>query len=1525
MYGWCRIVLSLIGCALFQEVIAQTQPEAFVLQNGAYFFHEWSSDRPAGSYPPNLVFQQYAADATPKFDDEPVTDWLCSYNIATRSRITGLGENGVGFINTSDTQDSEERCGNGTDTRGGKVGIAVLALDTRGREQVEVEWKARLISQGAGLPTPREYRLTAQYRVDSTGEWKDLPASSRFSSLGRTAGSFARYNVILPEACNDKAYVQVRWKYYQENGNDGGARPMIALDDVRVFSSEANNVSEPVVFANRNELPLMGCLQGSEAKLQMFEVEGRNLLGVATISAPSGFSISLNPNGPFSSQLQCSPLSGTIFPTQVYVQYNCEEVRVNNGQIRIRSAEASTYIVFASAETYPKLYINEVVTSNLKSYQDPTTSDYPDWIEIYNPNDFEVNLSNYFMSDDFDDLTKDKLLQSGSLILAPNTFKVFSADGSKVSPVHLGFSLSSSGEQLALVGKDGATIIDSLSVGNLPTDISYGRKSDGSPALVLFETSTAGATNNASVSFVEISKTPTFSFEGGVYGISVPLIIRSNNPDAVIIYTTDGSEPDINNLGGKVFFYKDQYPHLAEQLPYPPKGALYRSIRYFSPLDLERISSLPAVVSKIQTAAQEQINESESEFSNIAVIKARVYEPGKLPSQVVTHSYIPNSVSKQQHQLNIISISTQADKLFEYNQGIYVPGVDFDNWRLQNPLNIFSPARPANYTRRGRAHEVQATMEIMEPNSLVKYKSEVGLRIHGNWSRAYPIKSFRVYARKAYQNDFVNYPIFDELPRQDFKTFLLRNSGQDYRVTYMKDAFSQVLINHLNIDMQAYKPYVTYINGEFWGILNARERIDQHYLRYKYQVEDSNFDLLQNGKAEVVIGNDTHYRSLLDYIRNNDISSADAIRYVETQMDIENFIDHMAIKIFYATIDWPHNNVRFWRYKTAEFTPNSPFGLDGRWRWIMFDNDSGLNDSNFDHNTLLWATDPNGNDRGEESTFLFRSLMTNPLFRKQFYTRYADLLNSAFVQDRMTKVLKDMQETIRHDFKMHINRYRYPLTEAAWDREVQNNLQEFINVRRSFVDEHNKSYFGFNGTQAVSLDVNDRAMGSIKINTLLINERTPGASESVYPWTGMYYTPMDITCLPVAKPGHVFSYWELDGRRINEDTLVFNFNKASFVKAFFEPGEYPYFPSPHDLTGCPFALTEWGRDSSNADYSPSVAFVTTQFPDSRASGEVFSYLQNIAFDHTSRTRINGLDDRGLSFINTTNANNNYQPTRLGGMVIGLQTTGVEDASIEWISETIKANSKAYNIRLQYRIGDSGPFTDLNDERNRPIEYKRNKEEGIEEKVGPFNLPKQIMNLPYVQILFRYYYTGQHDNPDGESRDEIRIDDIIIKQKTIVDSAAVGPYTYRLTGNPNALFYQWFSCKGDSLILLEGENSKDLFINEPGNYALAVNYGDCLDISPCEYVYVKRLRSISDAIEATLFPNPTSDKLTVSFTGIVEECSVRIFDTLGQLVHESFQGNKQFFSVDMSQFAAGTYFVQITDKQERFGNYKVVKQ
>ncbi|MFN6991775.1 MAG: CotH kinase family protein, partial [Fervidobacterium sp.] len=313
------------------------------------------------------------------------------------------------------------------------------------------------------------------------------------------------------------------------------------------------------------------------------------------------------------------------------------------------------------------------------------------------------------------------------------------------------------------------------------------------------------------------------------------------------------------------------------------------------------------------------------------------------------------------HALPIISIIIEPENFFDKDKGIYVPG------KLFNPSN---PYWSGNYHQRGAEWERPAIIEYFEDNQL-KYRTEVGIRIHGEFSRSFPIKSLRLYARNK-EKEFT-YPFFG---RTGYKKLLLRNAGNDYEYAYMRDAVIQNIFKGLNFDTQDNYPVIHYINGEYWGIIYLMEYYDQRYLQVKYGVNEKNtviinYDLtIQDGKE----GEQASFIELLEFVKTHDLSIKENYEKVCEMIDIENFINFKICEILAANNDWPGNNERMWRVLKKE---NTPLG-DGKWRWMMYDMDNSFWIP--DHDTLKVALhgDPDVPwTMKDEATLLLRKLMDN--------------------------------------------------------------------------------------------------------------------------------------------------------------------------------------------------------------------------------------------------------------------------------------------------------------------------------------------------------------------------------------------------------------------------------------------------------------------------------------------------------------------------------------------------------------------
>ena len=235
--------------------------------------------------------------------------------------------------------------------------------------------------------------------------------------------------------------------------------------------------------------------------------------------------------------------------------------------------------------------INEIMSSNLTAINDEDGTPQ-DWIELYNYGTDAVSLSGYGLTDD---PTLPYKWVFPAVTMQPNSYLlVWASSKNRViagQPLHTNFKISASGEQLVLTNLDGILVSESPQTA-LPNNVSLGRQPNGTGAWLYFYSSTPNASNSG-VGFEELLVPPTFSQNSGFFTTSFDLTLSHPNPNAVIIYTLDGSEPDINNLNGTTFQYKNVYPIEIGSTPGPLLSESYTSLQYSNPITIVDKSAQP--------------------------------------------------------------------------------------------------------------------------------------------------------------------------------------------------------------------------------------------------------------------------------------------------------------------------------------------------------------------------------------------------------------------------------------------------------------------------------------------------------------------------------------------------------------------------------------------------------------------------------------------------------------------------------------------------------------------------------------------------------------------------------------------------------------------------------------------------------------------------------------------------------------------------------------------------------------------
>ncbi|MDT8858824.1 CotH kinase family protein [Alkalihalobacillus sp. MEB130] len=434
------------------------------------------------------------------------------------------------------------------------------------------------------------------------------------------------------------------------------------------------------------------------------------------------------------------------------------------------------------------------------------------------------------------------------------------------------------------------------------------------------------------------------------------------------------------------------------------------------------------------------------------VVRAKFFAEGLEEGEEITHSYLIGVETT----LPIVSISTDPANLFDREIGIYVPGIYY------NP-DAPNPQHTGNFAQSGAEWERPIHLEFFEENGERVLSQGAGIRIHGGASRTVDRKSFRLYARSDYGENRFRYPFFEEDTRSEYNRLLLRNSGNDWNNTLFRDALLQTLIRDFDLETQLYRPSTLYVNGEYWGIYNIRERYDSHYYEIKHGVDPQNLDFLERD-ATVIEGTNDDYVALRLFMEENNVSKPDVYEEIANQMDINNFIDYQIAQIFVRNTDWPGNNNRYWRERP-----------DGKWRWSVFDLDFGFDLPNATgtvaHDTLSFATEPGGTSwpNPDYSTFLLRTLLQNESFRDTFISRFAHYLNTNFESTHVIQTIDKMAAALAPEMPNHISRWGTPESLEKWEEEVET-MRRFADRRPDFVQAHLLSFFQLRGIGDMTID-----------------------------------------------------------------------------------------------------------------------------------------------------------------------------------------------------------------------------------------------------------------------------------------------------------------------------------------------------------------------------------------------------------------------------------------------------------------------
>ena len=450
------------------------------------------------------------------------------------------------------------------------------------------------------------------------------------------------------------------------------------------------------------------------------------------------------------------------------------------------------------------------------------------------------------------------------------------------------------------------------------------------------------------------------------------------------------------------------------------------------------------------------------ELNFTTVIRARAFSTGTVkPSDTLTGTFFINAY----HSLPVVSVVTDPDNLWNKETGMLVTGdhVVKEPGKLPFKGTIYRKVKDSGEKR-------ECYVELYDDSGTMLIGQGAAFSLMGDFSLDMPQKSFKFRAKSLYGKKTFAAKLFPDRPFTEYKSFVLRNSGNDSMWTRLQDGFQSRLMDATDarVAHQAWKPYAVYLNGVYWGHMNLRERTDRFMLAQHEGLgldQADNLDLLQ-GNGRVKYGSNREWKAMLKKIKaGNPAKNPDDLQYILDNVDVDNLFEYLSYEMFFGNSDI--GNTRFYRFKT----PGS------KWKWVLYDVDYGLYNSKFD-SPKSYTKEKGMGEKNIDNT-IFRKLLTVPEYKDRFLTIYGRIFRKLNT-DFMLAVLEPMVELIRPEMQLHWARWgeendTFVLSEVPttvdgayryWEKRVER-LRNVIRLRPTRLWEYTQNAFNLTNAEMV--------------------------------------------------------------------------------------------------------------------------------------------------------------------------------------------------------------------------------------------------------------------------------------------------------------------------------------------------------------------------------------------------------------------------------------------------------------------------
>lgn len=378
-------------------------------------------------------------------------------------------------------------------------------------------------------------------------------------------------------------------------------------------------------------------------------------------------------------------------------------------------------------------------------------------------------------------------------------------------------------------------------------------------------------------------------------------------------------------------------------------------------------------------------------------------------------------------------------------------------------------------------------------------------RIFGMKSR----KEFQHVILKAAAND--NYP-FEGQPNNNFPG--------EFGGAHIRDQYVHTVSQKagMHLDERTWAPMILYVNGQYWGLYDIREKVDdKDFTKYYHNTKADSLQMLKTwggtwseyGGAQA----QTDWNNLVNFVQSNNMTVAANYNFVDGVYNVKSLADYVILNSYVVASDWLNWNTEWWRGLNVNANKK-------KWRYALWDEDATFN--HYINYTGVPSTDPNadpcdpeslGDPGGQGHVPILNALMTNPTFKQYYVMRYFDLLNGPLSCNRMITIYDSMINVITPEMPQQITRWGG--TMAQWQNNVTD-LRNFILERCDTLTKLFNSCYNVTGPYTIKVNVDPPGSGTVNFNSLNLTS---------FVWSGVYPGNLPINISESPNANYCFSYW----------------------------------------------------------------------------------------------------------------------------------------------------------------------------------------------------------------------------------------------------------------------------------------------------------------------------------------------------------------------------------------------------------------